>query len=73
MQSPGQARNYSFRFFIERSLLERMTSGERAWVRVTTGKGYLEGDFGASCVSRWGDRACVAVRKMLPEAARLGL
>ena len=61
-------------FYIDRSVLERMTSGgETAWIRVTTGKGYLEGDFGKTCASRWPDRACIAVRNMLTEASRLGL
>ena len=71
---PYDIKNSEGAFTIDIALLERMTSGAgNVWVRVTTGDGYLEGDFGKTCSSRWPDRACIAVRKMLAEAKRLEL
>lgn len=69
-----ETKNSKGSFHIAPFLLERMVSGDGGvFIRVTTSKGYLEGDFSKSCESRWPDRACIAIRKMLSEARRVGL
>ena len=73
LDNPYDIANSEAAFHIASSVLERMTSGERAWIRVSTSKGYLEGDFGKTCASQWPDRACVAVKSMLAKAVRLSL
>ena len=74
LDNPYETKNSKGSFHIAPFLLERMVSGDgRVLIRVTTSKGYIEGDFGKSCESRWPDRACVAIRKMLAESKRVGL
>lgn len=61
-------------FNVSMDLLRQLTSGTgKALVRVTTGKGYMEGDIGAGCSSQWRDRACVAIRNALAKAKAVGL
>ena len=72
-EDPYDTANSEARFRVDLRLLRQMTMGGRVLVRVTTGEGYREGDFGATCALRWPDRSCVAVRKVLAEARRLGL
>ena len=71
--SDGALLGYSeTRYSVERAVLDRMVAGERVIVRVEARGAVLEGDFGVTCRSRWPDRACVGITKMLEEAARLG-
>ena len=61
-------------FSIDTDLLRQLVSGTgTAWMRVSTGSGYLEGDFGETCSSQWSDWACVAIRNALAEAEEIGL
>ena len=64
---PGEITHSEARFAVERGYLERMTAGtdEPVLVQVRTSRGWIEGDFGSTCSSRWRDRACVAVRKAM--------
>ncbi len=50
-------------------LLRQMTAGTgKVFVRVTTGDGYVEGDFGAGCDSQFSQMGCVAIRNALEKA-----
>ena len=60
-------------FQISAELLKAMASGGKAWIRAHTSEGYIEADFGATCASRWGDRACVGLKKAMNEAKALGI
>lgn len=64
---PGEITHSEAMFAVDRAFLERMTAGndELVLVQVRTSRGWIEGDFGSTCSSRWRDRACVTVRKAM--------
>jgi len=55
------------KFLVPEELVRAMVSEdtEKIYMKLFTSEGYIEGDFGASCESKFRDRSCIAIRNFL--------